>query len=160
MVSHDPNLDVSIWLEYAFDTVFTNKFYRYLGAAIFWSIFEMIYEHHIARLAYSTLFYGITITIGGIAFKNGFDQFDWACRLRHDDAGLSLIYWNKYALCDKSVQPRETEASRTRAQPPSTKYRLGYWLCLSLSFPFIFFFFLKWVLKNKSLKPRHLSSLL
>ncbi|KAL7315665.1 hypothetical protein PS15m_004852 [Mucor circinelloides] len=48
----------------------------YLGAAVFWSIFEMIYEHHIARLAYSTLFYGITITIGGIAFKNGFDQFD------------------------------------------------------------------------------------
>ncbi|CEP14147.1 hypothetical protein [Parasitella parasitica] len=48
----------------------------YLGAAIFWSIFEMLYEHHIARLAYSTVFYGIAITIGGIAFKNGFDEFD------------------------------------------------------------------------------------
>ncbi|KAG2205183.1 hypothetical protein INT46_009900 [Mucor plumbeus] len=48
----------------------------YLGAAIFWSTFEMVYEHYLARLAYSTVFYSIAITIGGIAFKNGFDQFD------------------------------------------------------------------------------------
>ncbi|CAO3631278.1 unnamed protein product [Mucor hiemalis] len=48
----------------------------YLGMAIFWSIYEMIFDHYIARLGYSIIFYGIHVTIGAIAFANGFDQYD------------------------------------------------------------------------------------
>jgi hypothetical protein len=43
---------------------------------VFWSLSEMIYEHHIAKLIYSIVAYGIIITIGGVAYQNGFDTYD------------------------------------------------------------------------------------
>ncbi|KAF7729316.1 hypothetical protein EC973_004572 [Apophysomyces ossiformis] len=44
----------------------------FFGFAIFWSIFEASYEHHIARFVYAVIFYGIALAIAGISFRHGF----------------------------------------------------------------------------------------
>ncbi|KAI8144143.1 hypothetical protein BJV82DRAFT_608481 [Fennellomyces sp. T-0311] len=44
----------------------------FFAFAVFWTIFEASYEHHMARLFYGIIFYSLAIAIGALAFRDGF----------------------------------------------------------------------------------------
>ncbi|KAI7875512.1 hypothetical protein K492DRAFT_136394 [Lichtheimia hyalospora FSU 10163] len=44
----------------------------FFAFAVFWTIFEASYEHHMARLLYGIIFFSLSLSIGALAFRDGF----------------------------------------------------------------------------------------